>query len=143
MYIPSYQIHNVFDVYRKQLSRGPGAPKAKHSAPTPMQDRIHISSEGQRQTIMERISSEIVNRIAQEGPEARFGSVLADELTRTMEKDTETGPDGQVDFSYTLIDQDNRRITNTLPVNKLSPPASMAAESDRLFEEDQDTLEEE
>ncbi len=131
MYIPSYQIHNVLNVYRKQLSQGPAASKAKPAAPRTPQDRIQISSAGQRQSIIDKISSEIVDRIAQQGPEARFGSVLADKLERPVPETSANRHNGDSDFSYTVIDEHNRKITNTLPVRNFSPMSSLPADGSK------------
>ena len=125
MYIPSYQIHNVLNVYRKQLSQGPGEAKVKPDAPHPLQDRINISSDGQRQSIIDRISSEIVDRIAQVGPETRFDHVLADEFARQVVEQNESTGQQDVEFSYTVIDEHNQKVTNRLPIQQLSPLAPL------------------
>ncbi len=136
MHIPSYQIHNVLNVYRKQLSQGPGTSRAKPFTPHSPQDRINISFDDQRQSIIDRISSEIVDRIAQDGPETQFGSVLADQLSRSVTE--RNGIEGQPDteFSYTVIDKHNRKVTNTMPVKNLSPlsPLSGATDGSKIKE---------
>ena len=121
MYIHSYQIHNVLNVYRKQLSQGPGTAAPKPSAPHPPQDRINISSAGQRQSIIERVSSQIVDRIAQFGPETRFVSALSSEFPRPVTERNAISNQQETEFSYTVIDEHNRKVTNTLPIQKLSP----------------------
>lgn len=126
MHIPSYQIHNVLNVYRKQLSQAPGkSAKAPSSSTPPTTDRISISSDGQRQSIMDRISSEIVDRITQFGPETEFDAVLEDKLPRTGDEHPDTASQQDTDFSYTLIDEHNRKTTNTLPIRKLGPMIPM------------------
>ena len=67
MHIHSYQIHNVLNVYRRQLSQG----TARKTIDNPernraVQDTIKTSNHGQRQSLLEKISSEIVQRIAHE-----------------------------------------------------------------------------
>jgi hypothetical protein len=117
MYIHGYQIHNVLNVYRKQLSHGPGANGSMDSTPRGAKDRITISEDGQRQSIMDKISSEIVARIIQTGPKNEFEAVLAEQLPK---KQQEMPSDGHTSFKYTAIDEQNRKSTNTLTIQDLS-----------------------
>ena len=131
MHIHSYQIHNVLNVYRKQLSQGTaqrisgtfGKKQQNH-------DRIDISVKGQRQTLFDKISSEIVERITRFEPGTEFEAVLADQTDKTGGaadyKDAKIEANGasQHDsaFTYTLIDEYNQKITQTLPIRQFSSP---------------------
>ena len=121
MYIRSYQIHNVLNVYRKQLSHGPGGNGSKNLAGSNAKDRINISADGQRQSIMDKISTEIVERISQSGPQNQFEDVLADQLSNKPQQQAGLPSDNQQDFKYTVIDENNRKITNTLTIQGFSP----------------------
>jgi hypothetical protein len=133
MYIQSYQIHNVLNVYRKQLSQMPEAKAPKQASTAQNSDRVVISKNGQRQSIIDQISAEIVDRIAQTGPQTRFEEVLgrqmepADERTngRTYKKDAA--------FTYTTIDENDNKVTNTLPVKNLSPIAGTVLTNAQKF----------
>lgn len=114
MYIHSYQINNVLNVYRKQLSHAPGGNSSKEAPVARPKDRITISTGGQRQSIMDKISSEIVERIVQTEPNTQFESVMADELSK--EQTHQFDPDSQSSFKYTVIDEHNRKLTNTLTI---------------------------
>ena len=84
MHIHSYQIHNVLNVYRKQLSKGTAGNISRTSAKNqPDQDKVDISIGGQRQSLFDKISSEIVERITRFGPDTAFGAVLADQMHQT------------------------------------------------------------
>jgi hypothetical protein len=132
MYIHSYQIHNVLNVYRKQLSQGS---LRNHSAspakPSLGKDSIDLSIEGQRQSMFEKISAAIVERITQFGPEtqaetpaAAIGgdagapSKVGSEPEKSMQDDAA--------FTYTTIDEHNQKRTNTLTVRSFGPPAAFA-----------------
>ena len=128
MYIHSYQIHNVLNDYRKQLSHGPRANGEKHTPAAHTKDRISISTDGQRQSIMDKISSDIVARITQSGPENKFEAVLADRLSVTSRPQNEAACNEPSEFKYTVIDENNCRRTNTLTIQGLSP-ASNGTES--------------
>jgi len=119
MYIHSYQIHNVLNVYRKQLSDGQGSNSSKGSPEAVTKDRLTISAGGQRQSIMDKISTQIVERIVQTGPKNRFEGVLADRLVHRPQ--TEAPSDRPSDFKYTVIDEKNRKFTNTLTTHGVNP----------------------
>jgi vacuolar-type H+-ATPase subunit C/Vma6 len=60
MHIQSYQIHNVLNVYRRQLSQGKSnhpqqVDIAMHSTRS---DAITISKEGKNQSIMEKVAAD-------------------------------------------------------------------------------------
>lgn len=121
MYIPSYQIHNVLNVYREQLSHGPKGATGRKIPAKNAGDRISISTQNQRQSIMDKISSEIVERIIHTGPENHFKSALADRLTSKSQQASGAPNYGPPAFKYTIIDQYNRKITNTLNIRGLIP----------------------
>lgn len=121
MYIHGYQIHNVLNVYRKQLSHGPGVNGSKGSTAAGAKNWITISEDGQRQSIMDKISAEIVARIIQAGPENELEAILAGRLSTKPEKREETPSNGHISFKYTVIDEQNRKSTNTLTIQGFSP----------------------
>ena len=121
MYIRSYQIRNVLNVYGKQLSHGKGGSPAKGLPTANAKDRINISADGQRKSIMDKISSQIMESISQTGPEKRFETVLEDQLSDKSGPQRNVSPDTPQDFKYTTIDKNNRKITNTLAFRGFSP----------------------
>jgi len=63
MYVPSYQMHNVLNVYSKQL-RQAMVSEVKGKMPEKRQsDRINLSSEEKRQAMIEKVSKGILNKI--------------------------------------------------------------------------------
>ena len=121
MHIHSYQIHNVLNVYRKQLSRGPGGNGSQTPSPATANDRISISTDGQRQSIMDKVFSEIVERITQTGPENQFEAALADRMAQNPFPSKGPASDTPSDFKYTVIDEHNRKLTHTLTIQRFSP----------------------
>ena len=131
MHIHSYQIHNVLNVYRKQLSKGTAQNIFRTSAKyQPDQDKVDISIGGQRQSLFDKISSEIVERITRFGPDTAFGAILADQMDQAggaaahKAADLEADEASQSDsaFTYTLIDKHNQKITQSLPIRQFSLP---------------------
>ena len=122
MYIHSYQIHNVLNDYRKQLSHGTRGNSDKHQAAKEPLDRISISKDGQRESIMDKISSDIVARINDSGPDNQFESALAERLAAKPVGDNVKAADEPPPFKYTVIDENNQKQTNTLTIRQFNPP---------------------
>jgi len=116
MYVHKYQIHNVLDVYQKQLSQGSiaehrGSPVTGASEKAALPGPPH-------QMIIDRVSAQIVDRIVQEGPRNRFADTLIQEYNSgTLSR----APRYEAQFTYTAIDEHNRKTTNTMPIEKISP----------------------
>jgi hypothetical protein len=123
MYIHTYQIQNVLNNYRKQLSQN--SVKSPAERPTPQtSDRINISAEAQKPKIVDDISSQIIDRIGKFGPKSEFDKALADQLSRFNGENPprHAGDEAQgVDFTYTKIDERNHKTTSTLEIQQLYP----------------------
>jgi hypothetical protein len=118
MYIHNYQIHNVLNEYRKQLISRPAEESKRRSEPSAStgRDRVNISKNGQRQALMDQVSADIVDRITKQGGRNRFEGALGAVLHY---------PDPQMhngsadEFTYTLIDEQNRKSTGTFEIQTL------------------------
>ena len=121
MYIHSYQIHNVLNVYRKQLSQPTSPDRSKEPASDTVKDQISVSADGQRQSIFDKISTEIVDRITQFNSTAQFESIINGKLSLHTAACQEPVAPITTEFSYNVIDEQNRKITNTLPLQRLNP----------------------
>jgi hypothetical protein len=116
MYIPSYQIHNVLDVYRKQLSQGSRIDSRRREPAVTGSEHAGPPEEGSRQAIIDRVAAEIVDRIVNDGIPDRIAGAPAPAddkaaLHRPQKKD--------VEFTYTTIDANDRKIIQTLSLNKI------------------------
>ena len=116
MYIPSYQIHNVLKVYSRQVSQSRIIERQKELSTKTSVDKIDISAEGKRKTIVDKVAADIVDRITQFGPkdpiEQDIVNQLQNELGTPVESDEEEEPDQ--DFVFNVIDDDNKKTTNSL-----------------------------
>ena len=124
MHIHGYQIHNVLNVYRKQLSRGTAGKVSKDNQGKirSVQERIDITGQGQRQSLFDKISSEIVQRITQFGPHSELEADISDQSLASREpaRDAADGANEQSSaFTYTLIDKHNQKTTHNLSVRQL------------------------
>jgi hypothetical protein len=120
MYIHTYQINNVLNAYRKQLSqnsaKGPAEQPAHHS-----DDQIHLSAKAQKPKIVDDISSQIIDRMTKYSPKSEFGKALSDQLSRlngeTPPRHAGNGAPG-IDFTYTKIDERNHKTTSKLKIQQ-------------------------
>jgi len=117
MQIPSYQIQNVLKVYSRQLSQGKILSRSnkfgadiKASA-----DSVTISSEGKRQAIIDKVAANIVDRIITEGPKEKTEEKITTQIEEELGKKINFAKDKN-QFTYTVIDEDNQKITHTLSV---------------------------
>jgi hypothetical protein len=115
MYVHKYQIHNVLDVYRKQLSQGSIAEHRRTGNGT---NESAALPDPPHQMIIDRVSAQIVDRIIQEGPRNRFADTLIQEYTNVTQSRASRH---EAQFTYTAIDENDRKITNTMPIEKISP----------------------
>jgi len=117
MQIPSYQMHNVLNVYRKQFTRNEILERQKTGDIKAPGDQVSLSSEGKRQAIIEKVSAEIVERITHFGPQ----EAVDHEIVNQLEQDTGAKIDlwsaKHSDFIYNFIDSNNEKASATLPIN--------------------------
>jgi hypothetical protein len=116
LYIPSYQIHNVLKVYSRQVSQSRIVERQKELSTKTSVDKIDISAEGKRKTIVDKVAADIVDRITQFGPrdpiEQDIVNQLQNELGKPAESDEETEQDQE--FVFNVIDAENKKTTNSL-----------------------------
>ena len=120
MYIHTYQIQNVLNEYRKQLSRGPSSAADMRSQAAKPKDRINISDNGQRQSIIEQVSKDIVDRIKSSDSIMTFRDELTGQLDGHDFLDEYEQDNGNVDLTYTYINDQNQKLTNTFKIQNLN-----------------------
>jgi len=68
MVISPYQVNNVLRVYGDQLRQNRSLNRLKNNDNSGSPDKIDISVEAKRKVLIDKISSEILNKISQYGP---------------------------------------------------------------------------
>jgi len=120
MYVPSYQMHNVLNVYSKQLRQNlalGGTHKRSEQLPA---DRVNLTPEGKRRAMIEKVSKDILDKIS------RYGSLSANrhDLTDLAKTDSINGTisdkEKKTTFVFNAIDAINNKKTNTLSVEDSS-----------------------
>ena len=113
MHISNYQMHNVLNVYTKQLSQTGSANKSRTEFRKTLTDQIDLSPEGKRKSTMEKVSDEILNKISELG-----SKVAADSYKRKSSKDqsepaNESEKSNDNEFVFNVIDKVNRKKTTS------------------------------
>jgi hypothetical protein len=137
MLVSSYQIHNVLNVYSKQLSQAKGVQKEKTETKKPLSDQINLSAEGKRRATIERVAEDILNKIYSYG---RRDKIKANPhgLPREKEKKhIESDSKKEKEFEFNFIDVLNRKTKTALSVKDTNfligrpeEPAKEAVEKD-------------
>lgn len=118
MLIASHQIQNVLKVYSKQLSQTRMLERQKElGRKQPMDDNVSISAEAKRQSIIDKVAADIVERITRSGPqddvEKQIVGKLEDELGQKVGFNDRRGNQ----FVFNVIDANNEKTTNTLALD--------------------------
>lgn len=121
MQIPSYQIDNVQKVYSKQVSRGKIIDRQKDLGSKPSADKITLSSEGKRASVINKVAADIVERITHDGPQNDVDRNITEQLEKELGRKLEYGKKDDSRFVYNAIDENNQKTRNTLSMEKPDP----------------------
>ncbi len=117
MEIPSYQIQNVLKVYSKQLTQGKILARNKAvGRNTTSADDVNISAEGKRAVIIEKVAANIVDRITSVGPKEKLEQKIAKQVQDELGQNIDFTIRKKEKFSFTEIDENNKKITKHLSV---------------------------
>ena len=116
MFVSSYQIHNVLNVYSKQLSQDRSAQKEKTETKKPLSDQINLSAEGKRRATIERVAEDILNKIYSYSRSAKVKANPNGLLRENIKKHTESDSEKETEFVFNSIDVRNRKTKTALSV---------------------------
>ena len=120
MYVPSYQMHNVLNVYSKHLRQAMGSEEKGKMPEKRQSNRINLSSEEIRQATIEKVSKGILDKISSIG----FPSESGQQCTEYAKINPDSGAlphkTENKTFVFNAIDSINQKSTNTLSVDDSS-----------------------
>ena len=117
MHIPSYQIQNVLKVYSKQLSQQKFLAKNNTLGQnTPSADSVTISSKGKRQAIIEKVASNIIDKITMEGPKEQVEETITSQIEKELGKKINFTGKKENKFTYTYFDENDEKVTKSLSI---------------------------
>ena len=116
MHVSTYQIHNVLNVYSKQLSQDRSAPRLKSGGKRNLADQINLSNEGKRKATIEKVAQDIVSKISDFGDKNVSKTGEPDRLEERNEDQFESDHKREAAFVYNVIDELNEKTTTALSV---------------------------
>ncbi|MBW2438415.1 MAG: hypothetical protein PVH74_01120 [Desulfobacterales bacterium] len=116
MIVSSYQIHNVLNTYSKQLSQGRSPQKQEGEKKKQLSDQIQLSTKGKRRATIEKVSSDILSKIADFGANGQHKnsaqSLSGGHAKKTLESDDKK----ESAFVFNSIDNLNKKTKTALSV---------------------------
>lgn len=116
MFVSSYQIHNVLNVYSKQLSQDRNTQKLKAGNEKQRPDQITLSTEGKRRAIIERVAQDILNKISRYGSKNEMMTHEQDRSRENTRNSLDSDNKKETGFVFNVIDDLNRKTTTALSV---------------------------
>ena len=115
MNIQSYQIDNVLNVYRRQLSQGKNGATSQGVSKATDNDSATMSVNGNSQSIMEKVADTVFKKITNIGPQSDFGQEMASQ-TRAMDGESQWVEE-KSEFVFTTIADNNQKETRSITVD--------------------------
>lgn len=116
MFVPSYQMHNVLNVYSNKLRRSIMSGKNQNITENPPSDRAFMTSEGKRRATIEKVSREIFDKITRFGSQAESSQQKAAHIKGKPEIENGSDETNKAKFVFNVIDTINKKKTNAISV---------------------------
>ena len=120
MYVPSYQMHNVLNVYSKQLRQNLASEGKDNEPERPQTDRVNLSPEGKLQATIEKVSRDIIDKISRYGSRNEPRQGLTEYTNVSSDKGAMPHKAEIKTFVFNAIDTINKKSKNTLSVDDSS-----------------------
>lgn len=114
MVISAYQVNNVLRVYGDQLRQNRISSRPKNSD-TRAPDRISISAEAKRKAIIDKVASNIIDRITQHGPHEDVEKEVFQKLESEYGAHLAIARKSPTDLIFKVIDE-NGETMNSLSI---------------------------
>ena len=114
MYISSYQMHNVLADYTKRLEKNRVSKAQRPAGAKSPVDRINISVGGKRQVVIDKVASNIVDRIKRFGPQNDVDREIVNQLKDEIATEGKFEGQDAVEFVFNVIDGKTDKTTNKL-----------------------------
>ena len=120
MFVPSYQMHNVLNVYSRQLRHNMTSANKKSLSEKLPADQVSLTPEGKRQATIERVSKDILEKISRLGSGNGVDQQPTERAKDGVEKETAADDGKETTFVFNVIDTINQKRRNTLSVEDSS-----------------------
>jgi len=120
MFVPSYQMHNVLNVYSKKLRHNMTSGNRKNLSERLSADQVSLTPEGKRQATIEKVSNDILEKITRLGYRKGVDQQPTERAKDGVEKETAADDGRETTFVFNVIDTINQKRRNTLSVEDSS-----------------------
>jgi hypothetical protein len=120
MFVPSYQMHNILNVYSKQLRHNMTSGNKKTLSEEMPTDKVSLTTEAKRQATMEKVSKDILAKISRLGTRNGADHQPVEHAKTGVEKDNAADEGKETTFVFNVIDTINQKRRNTLSVEDSS-----------------------
>ena len=120
MFIPSYQMHNVLNVYSKQLRHNIASGNKNNLSEKMPADQVSLTPEAKRQATIEKVSKDILEKITRFGTRNGTDQEPTERAKEGVEKETAADDTKETTFVFNVIDTINQKRRNTLSVEDSS-----------------------
>jgi hypothetical protein len=120
MFVPSYQMHNVLNVFSKQLRHNLISDNKKNTPEKLRADQVSLTPKVKRQATIEKVSNDIIEKITRFGSQTRSDHEPTERAKKGVEKGTGAGDAKETTFVFNVIDTINQKTRNTLSVENSS-----------------------
>jgi len=120
MFVPSYQMHNVLNVYSKQLRHNMTSANKKNSSEKLPIDQVSLTPEGRRRATIEKVSKDILEKITRFGAQNGVDQESTAQTRKEADKESAKDDTTESTFVYNVIDAINQKRRNTVSVENSS-----------------------
>ena len=120
MFVPSYQMHNVLNVYSRQLRHNMTSGNKKNLSEKLPTVQVSLTPEGKKQATIERVSKDILEKISRLGSRSGVDPEPTERAKGGVEKEAAADDGKEATFVFNVIDTINQKRRNTLSVEDSS-----------------------
>ena len=120
MFVPSYQMHNILNVYSKKLRHNITSGKDQNTSEEPPAGRVKLTSEGKRRATIEKVSKEIFDKIISFSSQTDSLLRQSKQINEIADKEIASAKTNKTGFVFNVIDTINKKTTNTVSVEDSS-----------------------
>ena len=120
MFVPSYQMHNVLNVFSKQLRHSIISNNKKNTPEKLRANQVNLTTEVKRQATIEKVSNDIIEKITRFGSQTRSDQEPTERAKEGVQKEAAAGDAKETTFVFNVINTINQKTRNTLSVEDSS-----------------------
>ena len=119
MFVPSYQMHNILNVYTKKLRQKINT-KDQNTTEKPPADRAKLTAERKRRATIEKVSKEIYEKIIRFGSQTDSSQPKSEQIKGKVNREVASAKKNKTGFVFNVIDTIDKKTTNTVSVEDSS-----------------------